>query len=50
MDAVNPPQKESDLPHFSAEPGPEEQAWEEIEPGRFMPRRVRGSFRGGALG
>ena len=25
-------------------------AWEEIEPGRFMPRRVRGSFRGGKLG
>ncbi len=24
--------------------------WEEIEPGRFMPRRVRGSFRGGKLG
>lgn len=27
-----------------------EAAWEEIEPGRFMPRRVRGSFRGRALG
>ena len=25
-------------------------AWEEIEPGRFMPRRIRGSFRGRALG
>ncbi len=25
-------------------------AWEELEPGRFMPRRVRGSFRGQALG
>lgn len=24
--------------------------WEEIEPGRFMPRRVRGSFPGGKLG
>ena len=24
--------------------------WEEIEPGRFMPRRIRGSFRGRALG
>ena len=24
--------------------------WEEIEPGRFMPRRVRGSFRGAKLG
>ena len=27
-----------------------EQPWEEIEPGRFMPRRVRGSCRGLALG
>lgn len=27
-----------------------EAPWEEIEPGRFMPRRVRGSFRGRALG
>ena len=25
-------------------------AWEEIEAGRFMPRRVRGSCRGLALG
>jgi hypothetical protein len=25
-------------------------AWEEIEPGRYMPRRVRGSFQGGKLG
>jgi hypothetical protein len=25
-------------------------AWAEIEPGRFMPRRIRGSFRGGKLG
>jgi hypothetical protein len=25
-------------------------AWTEVEPGRFMPRRVRGSFQGRALG
>jgi len=25
-------------------------AWEQIEAGRFMPRRTRGSFRGGVLG
>jgi len=25
-------------------------AWEEIDVGRFMPRRIRGSFRGGQLG
>ena len=26
------------------------QAWTEVEVGRFMPRRIRGSFRGGKLG
>jgi hypothetical protein len=25
-------------------------AWEQVEPGRYMPRRVRGSCRGLALG
>jgi hypothetical protein len=25
-------------------------AWEMVEPGRYMPRRVRGSFPGRALG
>ena|GEM_PF-1712295 len=38
-------------PHFSL---PDEQsdalAWEQVEPGRFMPRRVRGSCHGRALG
>jgi hypothetical protein len=28
----------------------EVRAWEQIEPGRYMPRRIRGSFRGGKLG
>ncbi len=28
----------------------DEPPWEEIEAGRFMPRRIRGSFRGRALG
>jgi hypothetical protein len=37
-------------PHFAAEVGPEPRAWEEIEEGRFMPRRIRGSYRGRALG
>ncbi len=37
-------------PHFAAEVEAEAQAWEEIEPGRYMPRRVRGSYRGRALG
>jgi hypothetical protein len=43
-----------DAPHFAAAEGlPSEReyaAWEEIERGRFMPRRVRGSCRGRALG
>ncbi len=38
-------------PHFSAEQSPQEfAAWEEIDKGRFMPRRVRGSNPGRALG
>ncbi len=43
-------------PHFSTEVSVEEvtaeevAAWTEIEAGRFMPRRVRGSFQGRALG
>ncbi len=24
--------------------------WEEVAPGRYMPRRIRGSYRGRALG
>ena len=30
--------------------GGELTAWEEVEPGRFLPRRVRGSCTGRALG
>jgi hypothetical protein len=30
--------------------GIDDRAWEEIETGRFMPRRIRGSYRGGKLG
>ncbi|HEX5102436.1 MAG TPA: hypothetical protein VFV87_01410 [Pirellulaceae bacterium] len=38
-------------PHFSTDAdGAELAAWTEIEPGRFMPRRVRGSYLGRALG
>lgn len=37
-------------PHFTQEPEPREQAWEQVDVGRFMPRRIRGSFRGRALG
>ena len=42
---------EPDGPHFAVEGDPAEvAAWTEIEAGRFMPRRVRGSFQGRALG
>jgi hypothetical protein len=38
-------------PHFNAEvDSAEVAAWTEIEAGRFMPRRTRGSFQGRALG
>jgi hypothetical protein len=48
--------RETDLPTDAQERAAEDphdepiRAWEEIEPGRFMPRRVRGSFQGGKLG
>ena len=38
-------------PHFTDEPGPDDvQAWEQIAAGRYMPRRIRGSYKGRALG
>lgn len=39
-------------PHFCTEGDTQEnvQGWTEIEEGRFMPRRVRGSNQGRALG
>jgi len=38
-------------PHFSTEAdSPELPAWTEVENGRYMPRRVRGSNQGRALG
>jgi hypothetical protein len=46
--------KELDVAHsaqFSIESNEAEAAaWTEIEAGRFMPRRARGSFQGRALG
>jgi hypothetical protein len=43
--------KVDQTPHFVDEAGTElVQPWEEIESGRFMPRRIRGSYRGRALG
>ena len=46
---ADPQEREPDQPADAdeASAGP---AWEQIEPGRFMPRRVRGSYRGGKLG
>ena len=36
---------------FSAEAGHDEvRAWEEVDAGRFMPRRIKGSCKGRALG
>ena len=35
---------------FSGEAGDDTTAWEEVAPGRFMPRRIRGSCQGRALG
>ncbi len=46
VDLVGP-----DSPHFAAvQQPPQYAAWEEVEAGRFMPRRVRGSCQGRALG
>jgi hypothetical protein len=35
------------VPGGPADDGP---AWEQVEPGRYMPLRIRGSFRGRELG
>lgn len=39
-------------PHFNTDGDAEENipAWTEVDKGRYMPRRVRGSSRGRALG
>ena len=40
-----------DSPHFQVPAeGDEVVAWQEVEEGRFMPQRVRGSCQGRALG
>ena len=37
--------------HFTGEVTPGEgPAWEQVEAGRYMPRRIRGSYKGRALG
>ena len=53
---TQPPEFEEDLtgpdsPHFKlGDSDSSEPAWEEVAEGRFMPRRVRGSCQGRALG
>ena len=39
-------------PHFQLDAAEKQEhpAWEEVDAGRFMPRRVRGSCQGRALG
>ena len=37
--------------HFTDEPEPVDvRAWEQVDTGRYMPRRIKGSCRGRALG
>ena len=54
MQTIHTPGEDGGLesgPHFTEEAATEPSAaWEEIEAGRFMPRRTRGSYRGRALG
>jgi hypothetical protein len=39
------------LAQFTGEADPgDARAWEQVDVGRYMPRRIRGSFRGRALG
>jgi hypothetical protein len=42
--------KELHLPAITGTEAEEVKAWEQIENGRFRPRRIRGSFRGRELG
>ena len=48
---MSQPNEHADSPHFSLDGDAAGlPAWTEIEAGRFMPRRVRGSYQGRALG
>jgi hypothetical protein len=51
MQVDHKPDEVEQTPHFVDEPASDDTpAWEEIASGRYMPRRVRGSCRGRALG
>lgn len=52
---VKPPRDESGgiegAPHFTDAPATDEvRAWEQVDAGRYMPRRIKGSCKGRALG
>jgi len=36
--------------HYSGADGSDLKAWEQVDQGRFMPRRIKGSCKGRALG
>lgn len=53
MDVMPPPDHGGieGAPHFSDDPAAAEgRAWEQVDVGRYMPRRIRGSYKGRALG
>jgi len=37
-------------PHFQEDAASDVQAWEQVDVGRYMPRRIKGSYKGRALG
>jgi hypothetical protein len=48
---ITPETPVPEAPHFVDEPAPGAvRAWEQLETGRYMPRRIKGSCKGRALG
>ena len=44
-------EEKQDAAQFTVEAEPAEvRAWEQVDHGRYMPRRIKGSFKGRALG
>ena len=51
METEQPEQNEqTTAAQFTGETIEDSPAWEQVEEGRYMPRRIRGSFKGRALG
>jgi hypothetical protein len=49
--ATEQPRDRAGEAQFSAEAEPDEvRAWEQVDTGRYMPRRIKGSCKGRALG